>query len=118
MSDKWNLGKKYYLKIHVTVDIKTKKEILELEVTDEKVHDGVKMMKILVEDFLLKINPYEKKIKSVLIDGAYDSNEDFGFLNEKMIKPVIEVKRNSVISFRNCNVRNKETKQQTKNVLK
>ena len=35
MSDKWGLGKKGYLKIHIAVDIKTK-EILALKVTDEK----------------------------------------------------------------------------------
>ena len=36
MQDKWNVRKrKVYLKIHVAVNIKTK-EILALEVTDEK----------------------------------------------------------------------------------
>ena len=54
MSDKWGLGKKGYLKIHVAVNIKTK-EILALEVTDEKVHDG-KMMKKLVKHVLNNIN--------------------------------------------------------------
>ncbi len=40
MQDKWNVkNKKCYLKIHVAVDIKTK-QILALEVTDEKVHDS------------------------------------------------------------------------------
>jgi hypothetical protein len=40
MQDKWNVkNKKGYLKIHVVVDIKTK-QILALEVTDEKVHDS------------------------------------------------------------------------------
>ena len=40
MDEKWNvLNRKGYLKIHVAVNIKTK-EILALEVTDEKVHDG------------------------------------------------------------------------------
>ena len=40
MSDKWKIRKKKgYLKIHVAVNIKTR-EILALEVTDEKVHDG------------------------------------------------------------------------------
>ncbi len=43
-------GRKGYLKIHVAVDIKTK-EILALEVTDEKVHDG-KVMKQLIEQIL------------------------------------------------------------------
>ncbi len=110
------LTKEYYPKIHVAVDIKTK-EILALEVTDEKVHDG-RIMKKLVEDVLLKINPYKKKIKPVLAYGAYDSNENFRFLDERKIKPVIKVKRNSVISSRNCNVGNKEIKQQTKDFLK
>ena len=51
MQDKWNVkNKKGYLKIHVAVNIKTK-EILALEVTDEKVHDG-KVMKNLVEGVL------------------------------------------------------------------
>ena len=35
--------KKGYLKIHVAVNVKTK-EILSLEVTDEKVHDDGKLM--------------------------------------------------------------------------
>lgn len=40
MDEKWNvLNRKGYLKIHIAVNIKTK-EILALEVTDEKVHDG------------------------------------------------------------------------------
>ena len=44
MQDKWDVkNKKGYLKIHVAVNIKTK-EIIALEVTDEKVHDG-KVMK-------------------------------------------------------------------------
>ena len=42
--------KKGYLEIHVAVNIKTK-EILALEVTDEKGYDG-KMMKKLVEHVL------------------------------------------------------------------
>ena len=51
MDEKWNTqNRKGYLKIHVAVDIKTK-EILALEVTDEKVHDG-RMLKKLVDHVL------------------------------------------------------------------
>src|SRR6478735_1908418 len=42
MRDKWNVrnnNKKGYLKIHVTVNVKTKK-ILSMKVTDEHVHDS------------------------------------------------------------------------------
>jgi len=53
MSDKWgvrNKRKRGYLKIHVAVNTKTL-EILALEVTDEKVHDG-KVMRRLVKHVL------------------------------------------------------------------
>ena len=48
--------KRLYLKIHVAVNVKTK-EILALEVTDEKVHDSSKMLKKQV-NHVLKINPH------------------------------------------------------------
>jgi hypothetical protein len=49
--EKWYIkNKKGYLKIHIAVNIKTK-EILALEVTDEKVHDG-KVMSKLIEHVL------------------------------------------------------------------
>ena len=51
MQDKWNVkNKKGYLKINVAVDIKNK-QILALEVTDEKVHDS-KVLKNLIEGVL------------------------------------------------------------------
>ncbi len=54
MNEKWNVfNRKGYIKIHVAVNIKTK-EILALEVTDEKVYDG-KVMKNLVEGVLNNI---------------------------------------------------------------
>ncbi len=80
MQDKWKAGKKGYLKIHVAVNIKTK-EIIALEVTDEKVHDG-KVMKQLIEQVLN--NNHNIKIQSFLGDGgAYDSNEIQIFDGEK-----------------------------------
>ncbi len=62
--------KRGYLKIHVAENVKTNKEILDLEVTDEKiVHDGSKVLKKLVKHVL--DSSHEKKnkvmkIKSVL----------------------------------------------------
>ena len=95
MQDKWKAAeKKGYLKIHVAVNIKTKK-IIALEVTDEKVHDG-KVIKQLIEQVLN--NNHNIKIKSFLGDGAYDSNENFKYLKDKRIQPIIKVKRNSIIS--------------------
>ncbi len=96
MQDKWNVkNKKGYLKIHVAVNIKTK-EIIALEVTDEKVHDG-KVMKQLIEQVLN--NNHNIKIKSFIGDaGAYDNMRISNIFKEKRIRPIIKVKRNSIIS--------------------
>ena len=68
--DRWNIRKKgTYLKIHIAVNVKTK-EILLLEVTDEKVHDDGKVMVKLVEN-ILKSNNNNININSVLADGWF-----------------------------------------------
>jgi hypothetical protein len=110
MDEKWNvLNRKGYLKIHVAVNIKTK-EILALEVTDEKVHDS-KMLKKLVNRVL--DNP-DTIIESVLADGAHDTNTNFQFLKQKGITSGIKVRKNSVISIRNNSLRNREVRTQAK----
>ncbi len=115
MQDKWDVKKKGYLKIHVAVNINTK-EILALEVTYGKMHDG-KVMKQLIEQILN--NNYNIKIQLFLGDGAYDSNENFKYLMEKRIRPIIIiVKRNFIISSKNNKIRNEEVQLQTKSYHK
>ena len=92
------------------MNIKTK-EILALEVTDEKVHDGKVMDKLI--EHILKSNK-DVKIKSVLYDGAYDNNKNFKYIEENKIQPGIKVRKNSIISTKNFSIRNKEVKSQTK----
>ena len=48
MKEKWNVRTKGYLKIHIAVDIKTKK-ILSIRVTDEHVHDSKALPELLDE---------------------------------------------------------------------
>jgi Transposase DDE domain len=86
LRDKWNIRKKGYLKIHVAVNVKTK-EILSFEITDEKIHDG-KVMDKLVEHILKSNNNIN--IKSVLADGSYDNNKNFKYLYDKKILPGIK----------------------------
>ena len=53
MRDKWNVrdnNKKGYLKIHIAVNIKSKK-ILSIKVSDEHVHDN-KMLPELVDEII------------------------------------------------------------------
>jgi len=62
-----------WIKIHFAVDVE-KKQITAYEVTDERVHDN-KVFKDLVEKSCKKA-----KVKRVLADKAYDSYENFEFL--------------------------------------
>jgi hypothetical protein len=115
LDEKWNVqNRNGYLKIHVAVDIKTK-EILALEVTDEKVHDS-KMLKKLVNHVLG--NHDKRKIKSVLADGAHDINRNFRYLENKKIIPGIKIRSNSIVSPKNNRLRNRESRLQTKDLLK
>ena len=90
-------------------------EILALEATDEKVHDG-KEMKALVERVLERNKGF--KIKTVLADGAHDGNGNFKYLQEKRIQPGTRVRRNSIISHKNNRTRNGEVRNQTRDLLK
>ena len=76
----WNRrSKKGYLKIHLAVDVKTK-QILAIEVTDDRVADA--------EEFKDLINGAKKvaNVVRVLGDGAYDSKENFDFLEANGIQ--------------------------------
>ena len=112
MNEKWNVqNKKGYLKIHLAVNIKTK-EILALEVTDEKVHDS-KMLKKLVNHVLKTVLDDKNKVKNlklVLADGAHDTNANFGYLEKNGITPAIKVRKNSIISPKNNKLRNREVR--------
>jgi len=58
-------------------------------------------------------------IKSALVDGSYDSNENFKYLKEKRIQPGIKVRKNSIVSLKNNNrLRNKEVNSQIKDLFK
>ena len=98
--DKWNI-RKGYLKIHVAVNIKSKK-ILSLNITDEHVHDG-KVLPKLVDDIAKSKNITVGKI---IADGAYDSNAVFKCLADSGILPCIKVRRNARVKKTNHILRN------------
>jgi uncharacterized protein with FMN-binding domain len=69
MQDKWNVrnnNKKAYLKIHIVVNIKSKK-ILSIKVMAELVHD-IKALPILVDDVIKSDNV--TAIGKLFADGA------------------------------------------------
>ncbi len=102
MSKKWNdQRRKGYLKIHLAVDIKSKK-ILSMKVTDEHKHDS-RVLPELVENIAKQKG---KKITKVLADGAYDSNCIFQFLANRGILPCMRVRKNSKVKNTNQFLRN------------
>src|SRR6476660_2223662 len=118
--EKWHIKKKKkkkgYLKIHVAVvNIKTKEILAFLEVADEKEHDG-KVMPGLIKHILKRNDNKDIKIKSILGDGSYDSNENFKYLQTKRIMPCIKVRKNSILSSKNNKVRNSEVINQTNEI--
>ena len=91
---KWKV-KRGYLKIHIAVDVKRKK-ILALKVTDEKVGDG-RMLKPLVEEASKK-----GKVAKTIGDGAYDTKNNFRYLDDKGVEPVIKVRKNASSRAEGC----------------
>ncbi len=102
ITEKWNVkDKKGYLKIHVAVNIKTKK-ILSIKVTDEHIHDS-KALPELIEDFINSDNNMIL-IGQLFADGAYDGNEIFKFLADNGILPCIKVRKNSRFRLKKGNI--------------
>jgi hypothetical protein len=100
MKDKWNVRKKGYLKIHIAVNVKSKK-ILSIKVTDEHVHDS-KALPELVDD-IIKSN---KKITigKLFADGAYEGNDIFRYLSaDNEILPCIKVRKNAQVGWKKGN---------------
>lgn len=92
----WNRkSKRGYLKIHLAVDVETK-QILAMEVTDDRVSDS--------EKFKDLVNGARKvaKVVRVLADGAYDSKENFDFLDASGMEAGIKPGRGSSGKARGC----------------
>jgi hypothetical protein len=101
MRDKWHIkNKKGYLKIHVAVNVKTKK-ILSMKVTDEHVHDS-KALPELVDEAIKSDNMLlAATIGKLFADvGAYDNNDIFRYLGDNGIQSCIKVRKNSRVRWR------------------
>ncbi len=100
MRDKWHLknnNKKGYLKIHVAVNVKTKK-ILSMKVTDdEHVHDS-KALPELVENIIKSDDMVP--IGKLFCDGAYEGNNIFRYLGDNGIQSCIKVRKNARIRWK------------------
>jgi hypothetical protein len=103
MQEKWNVKKKGYLKIHISVNIKSKK-ILMMNVTDEHVHDS-KVLPELVEENIIKSDNVTVAIGKLFADdGAYDGNNIFRYLADNGILPCIKVRKNAKVGWKKGNI--------------
>ena len=75
-----------------------------------EIHDG-KILKKLVDDA-----SENNKIKRVLADGMYDSNNNFRYLSKNHIKPGIKTRSNSKVKSTNCHARNMSVIRQQTNL--
>lgn len=91
---KWKV-RRGFIKIHLAVDVKTK-QILAMEVTKEDTPDG-RMLKPLVEEASSKAN-----VEKVIGDGAFDTKENFRYLADRGIEPIIKVRKNSSMKAMGC----------------
>jgi hypothetical protein len=78
-----------WIKIHFAVDVETK-QVIAYEVTDEQIHDNGKF-KDLVEK-----SEERARVKRVLADKAYDSYDNFEFLQSRNIGPAIPVRKGAI----------------------
>jgi hypothetical protein len=103
--DKWNI-RKGYLKIHIAVNVKTKK-ILSIKVTDEHTHDS-KALPGLIDDVIKtdSMTPTAATIGKLFADGAFDNNDVFRCLADNGIMPCIKIRRNARVKKTNHILRN------------
>ncbi len=106
MREKWKIHRGW-IKVHLAVDVKTK-EIVAIEVTDERVSDGSKFNSLIDQ---AEENLPGRKIEKVLGDGAYDRREIFNHLREKGIQPVIKTRSNASTKARGSPARAKAVRE-------
>lgn len=87
MREKHGRVRRGWLKVHVAVDVESKK-LLSIEVTEEKIADSE-----VLRPLLKNVN-----IEDGLMDGAFDTNDAFNFMKEKGVDcPGIKIRENAVV---------------------
>jgi len=81
--NKYRGKRKEFIKLHITVNTKTR-QVVSCSVTKEEVRDGKEMSKIV------SAAGKHGKIKKASFDRAYDSKDNYWFLKEAGINPVIK----------------------------
>ncbi|MHB8566437.1 MAG: transposase [Nitrososphaerales archaeon] len=70
---------------------------MSMDVSSEKVHDSKRLKRLMK-----RAKENGVRVERVLGDGAYDSKDNFKFLSDNHIKPVIRVRSNFVPKSNGC----------------
>jgi hypothetical protein len=106
MREKWKVHRGW-IKVHLAVNVKTK-EIVAIEVTDERVSDGSRFNSLIDQ---AEGNLSGRRIEEVLGDGAFDRREIFDHLQEKGIQPIIKTRSNANTKARGSPARAKAVRE-------
>ena len=106
MREKWKVHRGW-IKVHLAVNVDTK-EIVAIEVTDERVSDGSKFNSLVDQ---AEENLSGRRIKKALGDGAFDRREIFDHLPQKEIQPVIKTRSNANTKARGSPARAKAVRE-------
>src|SRR3954471_679772 len=103
IEQKWIRKKKEFVKLHITVDGKSKK-IMSFRVTKGNVHDSKKLAPMIRE--IDKKDVYT--VDKVYGDKAHDNRRSFNLLDDMNIEPVISLRKNASTKTRACPLRREE----------
>lgn len=98
-------NRKAWIKMHCAVDVKNGR-VLSMKVTKDAVGDNREFLPIVEEV------SESNKIERVLADGAYDSGENFEYLQARGIVAGIKVRRSSSGKSKGCTARKKAVMEQ------
>ena len=97
-------GMPKFCKMHAVIDIGAK-EIVDLRVTTDRCHDNRKFLSIIKEA--------AKRGDAVYADGAYDSKENFSFLEKRGIRSGIKIRLTASPTGPGCLPRKKAVMEQS-----
>lgn len=95
--------RKPFLKLHIAVNIKTKQAVA-IEITEDKVGDSKLGLKLI--DKARNIG----RVTKAIMDGAYDKYSIWNGLNARGIKPLIRLRKNAVIKYKESETRSQAVK--------
>jgi IS5 family transposase len=101
IEEKWIQKKKEFVKLHITVDTKSKK-VVSFRITKGNVHDTTKFGPLVRE----AAEKYD--IDKVHADKAYDNRRNFNLLDDINAEPAISIRKNASARSKWCSLRKDE----------